>query len=324
MQREQLARALWEAAKPVRGRRRQADWRLYSRPSRHAPCGAIAVPPQPPRPTAVRLAPRLPATRPWSACGLREKRACRYSFSLAASVPLRCSEELPRMARLGALCPPPAELAALSRSGRAPVRFLALNRGSRLPNAGRAPGVPPRTAAAGAAREAAGAALTLRCGPQAASYRRTAPLARPALCRAALRAASTRITPGRGPEGVDLNKLSFSEKLAFAWSVFFPAKEADHARNDAKKRLRMILVADRCALSPQSMNDMKAEIVRVVSEFVVVDAGEAVDVNMTNDEENGTIYSVAIPVKRIKPAVSAQPRCPCRARRALHACAFRP
>ena len=109
-----------------------------------------------------------------------------------------------------------------------------------------------------------------------------------------------------------MNQLSFAEKLAFAWSVFFPAKEADHARNDAKKRLRMILVADRCALSPQSMNDMKAEIVRVVSEFVVVDAGEAVDVNMTNDEENGTIYSVAIPVKRIKPAVSAQPRCPCR------------
>ena len=143
-------------------------------------------------------------------------------------------------------------------------------------------------------------------------------MARPTQCLAALRApaaASTRITPGRGPE--DLNKLSFAEKLAFAWSVFFPAKEADHARNDAKKRLRMILVADRCALSPQSMNDMKAEIVRVVSEFVVVDSGETVDVNMTNDEENGTIYSVAIPVKRIKPAVRAHPLGPCRARSVL-------
>jgi hypothetical protein len=49
------------------------------------------------------------------------------------------------------------------------------------------------------------------------------------------------------------------------------------------------------------MSDMKSEIVRVVSEFVVVDQGEAVDVNMTNDEEMGTIYSVSIPVKRIKP-----------------------
>jgi cell division topological specificity factor MinE len=117
-------------------------------------------------------------------------------------------------------------------------------------------------------------------------------------------AGATRVTPGRSTgEAVDLNSLSLMEKVAFAWSVFFPPKEADHARNDAKKRLRMILVADRCALSPQSMSDMKSEIVRVVSEFVVVDQGEAVDVNMTNDEEMGTIYSVSIPVKRIKPAV---------------------
>lgn len=118
-------------------------------------------------------------------------------------------------------------------------------------------------------------------------------------------AGATRITNARGggPEAVDLSKLSLVEKFAFAWSVFFPPKEADHARNDAKKRLRMILVADRCALSPQSMSTMKEEIVRVVSEFVIVDQGEAVDVNMTNDEEMGTIYSVSIPVKRIKPSV---------------------
>jgi len=37
-------------------------------------------------------------------------------------------------------------------------------------------------------------------------------------------------------------------------------------------------------------------------------------VNMTNDEEMGTIYSVAIPIKRIKPAVS-----PTRAAAALRA-----
>ena len=101
-----------------------------------------------------------------------------------------------------------------------------------------------------------------------------------------------------------MSSLSLLQKVAFAWSVFFPPKDADHARNDAKKRLRMILVADRCALSPQSMSDMKSEIVRVVSEFVVVDQGEAVDVNMTNDEEMGTIYSVSIPVKRVKPGAT--------------------
>jgi len=41
-----------------------------------------------------------------------------------------------------------------------------------------------------------------------------------------------------------LQQLSFQQKLSFAASLFFPsAKEPDHARNDAKKRLRMILVA---------------------------------------------------------------------------------
>jgi hypothetical protein len=39
---------------------------------------------------------------------------------------------------------------------------------------------------------------------------------------------------------------------------------------------------------------------QVVSEFVVVDQGEAVDVSMTADEEQGTVFSVAIPVKRVK------------------------
>ena len=38
----------------------------------------------------------------------------------------------------------------------------------------------------------------------------------------------------------------------------------------------------------------------MVSEFVVVDQGEAVDVSMTADEEQGTVFSVAIPVKRVK------------------------
>jgi cell division topological specificity factor MinE len=95
--------------------------------------------------------------------------------------------------------------------------------------------------------------------------------------------------------------MGLGQKVAFAWSLFFPVKEADHARADAKKRLRMILVADRCALSTQSMAELKEKIVRVVSEFVVVDQGEQVDVSMTNDEDQGTVFSVAIPVKRVKP-----------------------
>jgi cell division topological specificity factor MinE len=101
--------------------------------------------------------------------------------------------------------------------------------------------------------------------------------------------------------GVDPSSMSFTEKVAFAWRLFFPHREEDHARADAKKRLRMILVADRCALSSQSLAEMKSKIVAVVSEFVVVDQAETVDVNVTAaDEDTGTVFSVAIPVKRVK------------------------
>ena len=99
---------------------------------------------------------------------------------------------------------------------------------------------------------------------------------------------------------VDPSSMTLGDKLSYAWRLFFPQPTEGHARADAKKRLRMILVADRCALSSQSLAEMKRKIVEVVSEFVVVDQGETVDVSMTADEEQGTVFSVAIPVKRVK------------------------
>lgn len=95
--------------------------------------------------------------------------------------------------------------------------------------------------------------------------------------------------------------MPIGAKLGFAWSLFFPSgPKVDHARDDAKKRLRMILVADRCALSPQALSDMKAAIVRAVADFVVVDTEEPVAVSLTTDSEAGAIFAVNIPVRRVK------------------------
>jgi cell division topological specificity factor MinE len=106
----------------------------------------------------------------------------------------------------------------------------------------------------------------------------------------------------------DANSLSLQEKISFTWGLFFPAQEAKDARNDAKRRLRMVLVADRCALSPQALSDMKEAIVRAVSDFVVVDAGEGnVDVTLqTNEEDAGALFSISIPVKRVRAGASAE------------------
>ncbi len=63
----------------------------------------------------------------------------------------------------------------------------------------------------------------------------------------------------------------------------------------------MILVADRCGMNQSSLYEMKHQIVRAVSEYVDIEGEELVEVNITTDPDLGTIYSVAMPVKRVKP-----------------------
>ena len=50
-----------------------------------------------------------------------------------------------------------------------------------------------------------------------------------------------------------------------AWDIFFPAQAptvaATTSKEEVKKRLRMVLVADRCGMSPASLSDMKKTIV---------------------------------------------------------------
>ena len=95
-------------------------------------------------------------------------------------------------------------------------------------------------------------------------------------------------------------ELNFWGKMRQAYRIFFPPSAEENARNEAKKRLRMILVADRCTMSESSMDEMKAKIMTVVGEFVDVDDSQEVDVSMNTDEELGTMYAVSIPVKRVK------------------------
>eukprot|EP00890_Picochlorum_soloecismus_P004231 jgi/Picsp_1/4809/NSC_02177-R1_protein len=90
-------------------------------------------------------------------------------------------------------------------------------------------------------------------------------------------------------------------KIKAAWRIFFPEKKSLSPKEEGKKRLRMILVADRCGMSSDSLVGMKESIVRAMSDFVEVEAEEAVETNMSMDPEVGTIYSVAVPIRRVKP-----------------------
>ncbi|KAK9801864.1 hypothetical protein WJX73_003492 [Symbiochloris irregularis] len=94
----------------------------------------------------------------------------------------------------------------------------------------------------------------------------------------------------------------FVRKLRLAWRIFFPEQQTNlSAKDEGKNRLRMILVADRCGMNQTSLYEMKQSIVNVVSDYVDLEAEELVEVNISMDVALGTVYSVAMPVKRVKP-----------------------
>ena len=63
--------------------------------------------------------------------------------------------------------------------------------------------------------------------------------------------------------------------------------------------------AARCGMNQSSLYEMKHSIVQVVSDYVELEGEDLVEVNVTMDEAMGTIYSVAMPVTRVKPQVQA-------------------
>mmetsp|Transcript_15590 Transcript_15590/g.21548 ORF Transcript_15590/g.21548 Transcript_15590/m.21548 type:complete len:237 (+) Transcript_15590:79-789(+) len=96
------------------------------------------------------------------------------------------------------------------------------------------------------------------------------------------------------------HELSFPEKLTAAFRIFFPKKTDENARSEAKQRLRMILVADRCNMTPRSMSEMKKSIVTAISDYVEVDNDGEIDLSVSTHPDMGTVYSVSVPVKRVK------------------------
>ena len=101
-------------------------------------------------------------------------------------------------------------------------------------------------------------------------------------------------------------ETTFWGKLSAAYRIFFPPSEADTAREEAKKRLRMILVADRCTMSDQSMEEMKRKIIDVVEQYVEVDEDVPVDVKVKDDVEFGTVYGITVPVSKVKAEYDAE------------------
>lgn len=70
----------------------------------------------------------------------------------------------------------------------------------------------------------------------------------------------------------------------------------------AKERLRLVLVHDRADLSPQILESLKEDLIRVISDYMEIDRN-SLEVSLSNEKD--TVALVCnIPVLRLKRAVS--------------------
>lgn len=98
--------------------------------------------------------------------------------------------------------------------------------------------------------------------------------------------------------------MNFFERLNLAWKVLFPSPSIKRNSNAkiAKQRLKMILFADRCAVSDEAKQKIVSNIVDALSDFVEIDSQDKVQLSVSTDTDSGTVYSVTVPVRRVKPA----------------------
>ncbi|OVA13397.1 Septum formation topological specificity factor MinE [Macleaya cordata] len=106
-------------------------------------------------------------------------------------------------------------------------------------------------------------------------------------------------------EGFLLNaiNMSFFERLNLAWRILFPSPTTirNSNANIAKQRLKMILFSDRCAVSDEAKQKIVSNIVGALSDFVEIDSEDKVQLSVSTDPDIGTVYSVTVPVRRVKP-----------------------
>lgn len=74
------------------------------------------------------------------------------------------------------------------------------------------------------------------------------------------------------------------------------------SKDVAKERLKLILIHDRSSISPEILESIKEDILKVLSKYMEIDSGE-IDVKMTKMEElegDSPALIASIPVKRMK------------------------
>ncbi|MFB2938075.1 cell division topological specificity factor MinE [Aerosakkonemataceae cyanobacterium BLCC-F154] len=79
---------------------------------------------------------------------------------------------------------------------------------------------------------------------------------------------------------------------------FFPWSSNNSSRDEVKRRLKLVLAHDRTGLSPQELEEMRKEIIEVISRYVELDTEEFVFAIENNERSSALIAN--LPIRRIK------------------------
>lgn len=72
----------------------------------------------------------------------------------------------------------------------------------------------------------------------------------------------------------------------------------DYSRNQAKERLRLVLVHDRATISPYLMNKLKGDLLKVITDYMVIDE-DGMDIHLDQSEREVALVA-NIPIKKIR------------------------
>lgn len=84
-------------------------------------------------------------------------------------------------------------------------------------------------------------------------------------------------------------------------SRFF-MKENQPSKEVARERLRLVLVHDRASVSPDFINQLKEDLIRVIQEYLDIDE-DALQVSLENEEDSIALVA-NIPVKGLKRVIN--------------------
>ena len=77
-------------------------------------------------------------------------------------------------------------------------------------------------------------------------------------------------------------------------------KDAMNSKDIARERLRLVLVHDRSSVSPEVLNNLKEDLIKVIRQYLEIDE-DALCVNFENDDQSVALVA-NIPVKGFRRA----------------------